>query len=339
VTASPLPIARFSTEALPQGERFATWRDAIATLYEVTPPSGAAREPFSAEATSIHLGPLIVGAMCVDALAYDRSAARIRSDSLDHFILGLDDPGPAPNAVPRVLIQDLGQPLTLPTAPLTGTCIILPRDVMAQVLPGADTLHGVRIVGTLAQLLAEHTRSLLRAAPTLTVKQAPQLARATQQLIAACLAPTQETLAAARPQLQATVMVRARRYIERNLMEPDLSSARIGAALGLSRSSLYELFAPFNGVARYIQGRRLERIHVALADPTEHRRIADIADDYGLTSEAHFSRIFRRRFGYAPREIRGTGLGRPAHGPARGAGSGTGPERLAFPGWVEQLGE
>ncbi|PTL78875.1 helix-turn-helix domain-containing protein [Vitiosangium sp. GDMCC 1.1324] len=306
-------------------------------LYVVAPVPGEERDQFSGAATSIHLGPLLLGTMRVDALAYDRSPAKIRADSLDHFIVGLEDSSPDLNAVPRILVQDLGQPLALPSIPLVGTCIILPRDVMTRMLPGADSLHGVRIAGGMAQLLAEHVRSLIRAAPALTVKDAPHFARATQQMVTACLAPSQDSLAEARPQLQATLAMQARRYIERNLMEPDLSSEQIRVALGLSRSSLYQLFESFNGVARYIQGRRLERIHAALGDPAEHRRIADIAYDYGFTNEAHFSRAFRRRFGYAPKEVRGAGLGRRMQGLAPSSGAGADTECLEFPGWVKQL--
>jgi len=332
-----LPLARFATETLPKGEGFAAWREAIAGLYEVepAPPSGSAG--FSGVAMAIHLGPLVIGVMRVDALAYHRSPAKIRADGLDHFVLGLSDPGSTPSAAPTVLIQDLGQPLALPMAPLNGACIILPRDVMARLVPGAEALHGVRLGGTMAQLLADHTWSLIRAAPALPVRQAPLLARATQQMIAACLGPARESLAEARPQIQATLMVRARRHIDANLMDSGLSAARLAAALGLSRSALYELFAPFNGVARYIQGRRLERIHAMLADPAEQRPIAEIAHDHCMTSEAHFSRAFRKRFGHAPREIRGIGLAVSAGGQTAARMPAPVTQRLAFPVWLEQL--
>nr|WP_246088860.1 helix-turn-helix transcriptional regulator [Phreatobacter stygius] len=120
-------------------------------------------------------------------------------------------------------------------------------------------------------------------------------------------------------------------------MDPDLSSARLATALGLSRSALYQLFTPHNGVARYIQGRRLGRIHAMLADPAEHRRVADIAHDHGMASEAHFSRAFRKRFGYAPREIRGIGLTTPVRGAPAARAPGAVTERLAFPVWLQQL--
>ncbi|MBN8941151.1 MAG: helix-turn-helix domain-containing protein [Rhizobiales bacterium] len=335
MTASPLPIARFATETLPKGEGFAAWREAVAGLYEVEPPPPSGPAGFSGVATGIHLGPLVLGVMRVDALAYHRSPAKIRADGLDHFVLGLSDPGTAPSAAPTVLIQDLGQPLALPMAPLNGACIILPRDVMVRLVPGAEALHGVRVGGAMAQLLADHTWSLIRAAPALPAQQAPLFARATQQMIAACLGPARERVADARPRIEATLMVRARRHIDANLMVPGLSAAGIAAALGLSRSALYQLLAPFNGVARYIQGRRLERIHALLADPAEQRLIAEIAHDHGMTSEAHFSRAFRKRFGYAPREIRGIGLAVPVAG--RPVAPGTATERLAFPVWLEQL--
>ena len=42
---------------------------------------------------------------------------------------------------------------------------------------------------------------------------------------------------------------------------------------------------------------------------TGHRRIYDIAFGWGFSSEAHFSRIFRRAFGMSPTEVRGRAYG------------------------------
>ncbi|MBJ6764569.1 helix-turn-helix domain-containing protein [Myxococcaceae bacterium JPH2] len=234
-------------------------------------------------------------------------------------------------------MQELGHPLSLPAVPLMGTCIILPRDVMTRLLPDADSQHGRWIVGGMARLFSEHVRSLLCSVPELTIHDAPQFARATQQMVAACLATMHDSLAAARPQLHAALATQARRYIEKNLMAPDLSAQRLGAALGLSRSVLYQLFESAHGVARSIQGRRLERTHAVLCDPTEHRRIADIADEHGLPNEAHFSRAFRRRFGCSAKDVRGARVGRLLQGSARVPTPCAGSAHLGFAGWVKQL--
>ena len=59
---------------------------------------------------------------------------------------------------------------------------------------------------------------------------------------------------------------------------------------------------PFRG---YVQTQRLERCKRDLADPAyQARHIGEIAFAWGFNDLAHFSRIFKQRFGVSPREWR-----------------------------------
>lgn len=330
-----VPFRRFSTGFLPERERFGAWRDAMTSVYEIAPLEEDASRRFSGTATSAHLGPLIVGTMDVDALAYHRSSAKIRSDHMDHFIIRLDRTGAAGNASDEILIKDMGQPLALPPMRLDGACIIVPRDVMTGMLPRADALHGTRLGGIMGRLLADHMRSLAKAVPAATVEEAPQIVRVIRDMVTACLAPSHDALVQARPQVAATLIMQARRYIDANLTNPDLSPDRLCMALGLSRSALYTLFEPHHGVNRYIQERRLLRVRAHLCDPGERRRIGEIAFAHGFTSEAHFSRAFRRAFGCSPSEMRAGAMAGPVGDAVRqGAAGGIGGE---FPDWLRRL--
>ncbi len=340
MSTQPVPFRRFSTDVLPEKERFGAWRDAMTSVYEIAPPDGDARRHFTGMATSTHFGPLIVGTMDVDALAYHRTPARIRSDHIDHFIIRLDSAGAAGNASDEILVKDMGQPLELPTMRLQGACVIVPRDVMTDMLPRADAMHGTRLGGIMGQLLADHLRSLARAAPASTTADAPHVVRAIRGILTACLAPTHDALLQARPQIAATLMMQARRLIDANLNDPGLSADRLCLELGLSRSALYKLFEPHRGIARYIQGRRLLRIREILSDPADGRRIGEIAFAFGFTSEAHFSRTFRRAFGCTPSDIRDGWASAPADGRHRARGAEGHDTRAAagqFPDWLRQL--
>jgi AraC-like DNA-binding protein len=58
-------------------------------------------------------------------------------------------------------------------------------------------------------------------------------------------------------------------------------------------------------VAKYIVARRLDRAKADLgASALAGHRIADIAFRWGFSSQAHFSRLFRARFGCSPTEMR-----------------------------------
>jgi AraC-like DNA-binding protein len=124
-------------------------------------------------------------------------------------------------------------------------------------------------------------------------------------MIAACFHTTAETLARARTSIEATTLERIRRHIAASLGSPGLHPDALCSLFRISRTQLYRLFEPLGGVAAYIQEQRLARAYAQLSDATHgHRRIYDIAFDLGFSSEAHFSRIFRRAFGLSPSEVR-----------------------------------
>jgi len=94
--------------------------------------------------------------------------------------------------------------------------------------------------------------------------------------------------------------------IDARLSDPDLCAAMLAGAAGISRRRLEAAFAARGtSVHRVIWARRLERAAAALRDPAQNqRRCLDIALEFGFTSEAHFSRSFRRKFGAPPRAYR-----------------------------------
>lgn len=100
-------------------------------------------------------------------------------------------------------------------------------------------------------------------------------------------------------------MIEAARLVEARLLDPDLGAESLMAALGLSRSSLYRAFRPVGGVNAYIRQRRLESARDMLATRADTRlTIAEVAHAHGFASDSHFSRAFRKAFGYPPGALR-----------------------------------
>ncbi len=98
------------------------------------------------------------------------------------------------------------------------------------------------------------------------------------------------------------LLCRVKAFIQRELLSPDLSPNWIARNVGLSRRKLYYLFEPEGGVRRYIQAQRLKGALQALRAGGEGYKVKSAAFDFGFTSEAHFSRSFKRLFGFNPRE-------------------------------------
>lgn len=132
-----------------------------------------------------------------------------------------------------------------------------------------------------------------------------RLGRSAVDLLDACLS---STLGAERlDQDPRQVLLRkVRRYIEAHLQSPDLGPARIAAAHYMSTRRLHGLFQGERvSVAALIRSQRLERCRSELMSPAHaDQPVSAIAAKWGFTDAAHFSRVFRSRFGVCPREIR-----------------------------------
>ncbi|MCM2472309.1 helix-turn-helix domain-containing protein [Rhizobium sp. CG5] len=95
-------------------------------------------------------------------------------------------------------------------------------------------------------------------------------------------------------------------YIDAHLAAADLGAERLCRVLAVSRRKLYYLFEPFGGVSRFIRERRLAACHRILRQGEDARLISTLAYDHGFSDPAHFSRLFRARYGYSPKEARRT---------------------------------
>ncbi len=149
-------------------------------------------------------------------------------------------------------------------------------------------------------MLAEHMCSLARYLPDLKLGDVPVVRQATIGVFAATLrALAQEDPRPCR-NLRRDIGSQVLGYIERHLTNPALSVATICRDVAVSRASLYRSFSVANGVAAYIQRRRLEAAHALISDEGGKLSMAEIADMYCFSSQAHFSTAFRRMFGYTP---------------------------------------
>jgi len=103
-----------------------------------------------------------------------------------------------------------------------------------------------------------------------------------------------------------SLRARAERLIAQTLQDEAQSPAHLAARLGISVRRLYRLFeADGESVGRYVRRMRLQAssadlVRAELNDWT----ITSIAQKWGFSDEAHFSRLFKRHFGMPPREYR-----------------------------------
>ncbi len=94
-------------------------------------------------------------------------------------------------------------------------------------------------------------------------------------------------------------------YIERHLADPRLEAAKIASGIGLSTRYINHLFAQeHTSLMRYVWNSRLERCRRAMLTASDDCTVSELAYRCGFNDPAHFSRVFKRRFGYSPRAYR-----------------------------------
>ncbi|AWB21914.1 AraC family transcriptional regulator [Methylobacterium currus] len=306
---SPVPRSLFTTDSLPERDRFDAWRTLFAAHALDADPVG-----FCGSIETTQVGPMALRVMNAAPQGPARSRSQIRRDGQDGFILHLSqhayrvetEHGVTDVPVGAVSLNDLSQPYRRSRVPETGSLILaLPRASVASVLPDEEALHGLILHGGAGRLLADHLRSLATHSHAITSVDAGPIAQATLHMVAACVRPSLEAAERAMTPLDAARLRTAKQFLRGHLRTP-LRIDAMAKALGLSRSQLYRLFEPEGGIARSLARQRLAAIRAALDDPLDRRSIGEIGEAYGFGNGALLSRAFRQAYGVTPRDYRGS---------------------------------
>ena len=116
------------------------------------------------------------------------------------------------------------------------------------------------------------------------------------------------------------------RCIDEELCDPALGIDTLQRRFFVSRPTLYRMFRPLGGVARYIRERRLLLAHRRLRDEPEST-ITFLLYDLGFESERQFQRAFQGCFGMSPtrwRQLCRSDAQVQVEAPQRRAGGGHG---------------
>lgn len=186
--------------------------------------------------------------------------------------------------------------------PVHKLIFIIPEQRLGNVFPKLCSIRNVLIhpqgVGS---FVAGHLATFAKKIDGITTGDADSIIDMTMEILA-------RGLAGQLPQHNSTgdrLLTYFLEFAEKHLNDPSLCPHSIAAAHGVSIRYVHLLFACNNlTVSGWIRERRLRRCRIALESEGRGARVTEIAFRWGFKDPAHFSRLFKRRFGIAPTQIR-----------------------------------
>lgn len=310
---------RFSTASFEPAQQFATWRSHLEPIIEVSLPDGVTPDDgFIAEHTAWNLEKMLLVRQRTDAFRFARSAEKLRSNSIDHWYIGIPHKGNAWTEVDghvvesrsdTVTFRSLGHPYRGRATEGEVTLLYMPYGLFADHAGMLVAANNSILSGNYATLLIDYIGSVEAKLPVLVASDLAKIVYTIRDMLVTCLAEASANCRNGVNPSTLSAMERVHHYIHSNLSAPDLNPDSISRAMGISRTRLYELFEANGGVLNYIRRKRLQDAYAALSDPTNSQRVLDIAEEAGFDVAANFTRAFTHEFGLSPSEIRKAATG------------------------------
>jgi AraC-like DNA-binding protein len=313
-------LLRFSTEMLPERERFAAFREEFArrVLAMDVVDYSTGRPRF--DIAFMQLGAAGVGTLNGTSGEFIREKHHLK-DGSDDFRINIAETAPIRFAhagqegicaIGEAYFIDHARPERGRGQPGKLINIAVRAAALKTLVPHPEDLVGQAVrPGPALRLLHDYLRSLAALEEPPSAELAPVIGLHLLDLTAAALGPTAEgrDIIASRgvkaARLRAILSEVARRF-----SDPDFELNNIVVALGLSRRYVQQLLEETGkSFTEHLLERRLEHAFAMLTDPRFlHLPIIDIAFAAGFGDVSHFNRMFRRRFGDTPSGVRAGAL-------------------------------
>jgi len=184
--------------------------------------------------------------------------------------------------------------------------ILFPRNLVSQHIGNIDDLTGQKVgldSGT-GLLLKSHIEILHQSVGMIAPRDRSSVLRATLDMVGACFRPM-EAMSTGTPYHKA-LFRRIEEFMRDTLLEPTFNPTTIAAAFGFTPRYLHHLFAEAGTTfSEWVRKERLTRAEKALTCPSfAAESITQIAHRFGFCDAAHFSNLFKARYGKSPKAYR-----------------------------------
>ena len=330
---NPVPVTRYSTEALPADQRYRSWylRDwpRSEPVYRTEPT-----EPFNTSWESAQLGSVIFVYAEITGMRWQRRRQDIRGSDFDPIIVNMMIEGEAQGDMDgrpfheragMFHFHDLGRPSLHSSTASRTYSLIIPRPVAQSWFAPIHDLHGLVVGGAAAAPLFALSARVREMLTGLDQSETDRLGRVMLELLSIAVLDSRP---APSERLSAENILRrkAAEIIERQLGR-EIVVADLCRSVGASRSRLFAAFREDGGIQAYVMGQRLDRARAALGQIDPPEPISNIAHRLGFGDATHLSRSFRKRYGMSPSEYRKLVAAGPAELAAAGDKGPPEPER------------
>jgi AraC-like DNA-binding protein len=311
-------LLRLSTEMFREPGRISAFREEFARRVVNMDVVDRAKDCLRIDVTVLPLEPVAVGSVAATASEFVRNRAHIQ-DGRDTLRLDIVV-GPTPIhythagkestcACGTAHLADHARKLQI-SVPEGGSIrsVSVRAAGLKTLVANPEDLAGLIVCpGPALYLLDGYLRSLAALAEPPPADLSHLIGTHCLDLMAAALGPTAEGR-----EIIAERGVKAARLrallseIAQQFSNPDLDLDRLTVTLGLSRRYIQRLLGETGkSFTEHVNERRLQRARTMLSDQRcAHLRVIDIALAVGFSDVSHFNRIFRRRFGETPTDVR-----------------------------------
>jgi AraC-like DNA-binding protein len=305
----------FSTDKFTRDKRYAAWCDAICDFYVHVDVNATHPEDYRGFIREGHFGDVVLTEILVSEQLIRRDRQHIARLDKDCFYFQFIHRGNVnviqrgethhSNAA-RAAIFSAVEPYELECIGEGRSFYLeIPRDTFAQRFP-AERVPVTATFNTtqgLGRIATEFCAMLATEGSKLEEDVRAHLGGQLLDMLAFTLLNEEKDALSSDGSVQQARLRSVQVWIEAHLGDPNLSLERIAGANGMSLRYLHLIFRHCEmSASEWIWNRRLQLCYDEIAKGVG-RSITSIAFGYGFNSSAHFSTMFRRKYGLSPRDV------------------------------------
>lgn len=305
----------FSTEDYAPSARYSAWRDAICDVYVHVDVKATDPDRYRGFIREAKFGEVVLTDILLSEQRIRRNRRHISRLDKECYYLQLIHKGSISvmqlgethksNAARGAVFSATEQYELYGHGEVRSFYLEIPRDEFAQRFPRERIPVSASLNTTqgLGRIATEFCATLATEGSKLEDGIRAGLGNQLMDLLAFSLLTSEGDMPAAESSVKRARLRSLQHWIECHLADPTLSLEKIAAANAMSLRYVHVLFEECGmSASEWIWHRRLQLAYDCLARG-DGRTITAIAFDHGFNSSAHFSTLFRRKYGMSPRDL------------------------------------